>query len=93
MGLMFLLWFVLLHAPRVLSLPKGLDPDEWSSAFIALAMCGGSWIAALSIPVRHKVDSPQRIASKDVNRTADSRVVFLPAKGHSEIHSSDRSIT
>jgi hypothetical protein len=48
-GLMFLLWFLVLHAPRVMSYPRSHDPDEWSSAFIALAMCGGSWILASSI--------------------------------------------
>ena len=52
LGVMFALWFVLLHAPRVLGLLAvpgkiaPLDPNEWSSAFIALAMCGGSWICA-----------------------------------------------
>jgi uncharacterized membrane protein len=45
-GLMFLLWFLLLHAPRIMSLPRARNPHEWSSAFIALGMCGGSWIYA-----------------------------------------------
>jgi hypothetical protein len=44
LGVMFLLWFVLLHAPRVAA--DRHNPDEWSSAFIALGMCGGSWIVA-----------------------------------------------
>jgi uncharacterized membrane protein len=45
-GVMFLGWFLLLHLPRVLA-PAGMhNPDEWQSAFIALAMCGISWIAA-----------------------------------------------
>jgi hypothetical protein len=52
LGLMFFLWFLLLHAPRVLSYPRCLDPDEWSSAFIALAACGGAWILAWSIPAK-----------------------------------------
>jgi uncharacterized membrane protein YphA (DoxX/SURF4 family) len=43
-GTMFLLWFLLLHAPRVLRVPGRYDPDEWSSAFIALGMCGASWL-------------------------------------------------
>ncbi len=44
LGLMFFLWLVLLHTPRVLaSLHNG---DEWSSAFVALAMSGGSFIIA-----------------------------------------------
>jgi uncharacterized membrane protein YphA (DoxX/SURF4 family) len=44
LGIMFLLWFVLLHAPRVVIHLR--TPAEWSSAFIALGMCGGSWISA-----------------------------------------------
>ena len=41
---MFGLWFLLLHAPRVAQPPRSYNPDEWSSAFIALAMCGSSLI-------------------------------------------------
>lgn len=44
LGTMFLLWFLLLHSPRVVIRPH--NPNEWSSAFIALGMCGGSWICA-----------------------------------------------
>jgi len=44
LGVMFLLWVVLLHASRVVANPQ--NADEWSSAFIALGMCGGSWIVA-----------------------------------------------
>ena len=46
LGVMFMLWFLVLHGPRVLSYPRSHNPHEWSSAFIALAMCGGSWICA-----------------------------------------------
>jgi hypothetical protein len=49
LGVMFLLWFLLLHSPRVVTAVLAHDPnspDEWSSAFIALALCGGSWICA-----------------------------------------------
>jgi uncharacterized membrane protein len=46
LGTMFLLWFLLLHAPRVVSYPRSHSPAEWSSAFIALGMYGGSWICA-----------------------------------------------
>jgi uncharacterized membrane protein len=49
LGAMFLLWFLLLHSPRVVIAVQSHDPntpDEWSSAFIALALCGGSWICA-----------------------------------------------
>jgi hypothetical protein len=52
LGAMFLLWFVVLHLPRSFGLSVAAgpgaprNPDEWSSAFIALAMAGGSWILA-----------------------------------------------
>ncbi|MGD0831160.1 MAG: hypothetical protein ABR907_09475 [Terracidiphilus sp.] len=49
LGLMLVLWFLVLHAPRVLSLPRFYNPDEWSSAFIALAIGGGSWVLAWSL--------------------------------------------
>jgi len=49
MGLMFALWVLVLHGPRVVTAPTSHDPDEWSSAFIALAICGGSWIVARAL--------------------------------------------
>ena len=54
LGIMFFLWFVLLHAPRVLSAPRSHDPNEWSSAFIALGICGGSWICASAMSVQQE---------------------------------------
>jgi hypothetical protein len=52
-GTMFLLWFFVLHLPRVSGL-AGIagaphNPNEWFSAFIALAMWGGSWICAWAL--------------------------------------------
>jgi uncharacterized membrane protein YphA (DoxX/SURF4 family) len=48
LGLMFLLWAVILHAPRVAaSLRSG---DEWSSAFVALALSGGAFMVAATFP-------------------------------------------
>jgi hypothetical protein len=49
-GLMFAIWVVTLHLPRVLGL-YGIpgapsDPNEWSSLFIAIGMWGGSWALA-----------------------------------------------
>jgi uncharacterized membrane protein len=42
LGLMFFLWFVLLHLPRVVSTSgKG---EEWTSAFVALGFSGASLI-------------------------------------------------
>ncbi len=49
LGLMFFLWVVLLHSPRVAGALN--NSDEWNSLFIALAVCGESWILA-GIPER-----------------------------------------
>ena len=43
-GAMFGTWVVILHAPRALA---ALDHrPEWTSLFVALAMCGGAWLLA-----------------------------------------------
>jgi uncharacterized membrane protein len=47
LGIMFLLWFVLLHIPRAVT--KNTR-DEWNSAFVALAMAGASFIIARALP-------------------------------------------
>jgi uncharacterized membrane protein len=48
LGIMFLLWVALLHAPRVVTaLHNG---NEWNSAFVALALCGASLIVARTLP-------------------------------------------
>jgi uncharacterized membrane protein YphA (DoxX/SURF4 family) len=44
LGSMFFIWAVLLHAPRVAAQPR--NGDEWSSLFVALAMCGGALVVA-----------------------------------------------
>jgi uncharacterized membrane protein YphA (DoxX/SURF4 family) len=46
LGVMFLLWFLLLHAPRVVASPR--NGDEWTSAFVALAISGGSFVLAVA---------------------------------------------
>jgi hypothetical protein len=58
LGVMFLLFVVLLHSRRVAA--DLHNPDEWSSALIALAMCGGSWIVAKYAQQR-RGGSPRRI--------------------------------
>jgi uncharacterized membrane protein YphA (DoxX/SURF4 family) len=45
-GVMFLAYFLALHLPRILTYPRSHNPAELSSAFIALGMCGASWICA-----------------------------------------------
>jgi len=44
LGLMFLLWVILLHLPRVIAAPH--DGKEWTSAFVALAMSGSAYAVA-----------------------------------------------
>ena len=44
LGTMFLLWVVLLHAPRVAASPH--NGNEWTSEFVALAMGGASLVMA-----------------------------------------------
>jgi uncharacterized membrane protein YphA (DoxX/SURF4 family) len=52
LGLMFFLWVCVLHGPRVAAhLHNG---DEWNSAFVALAMCGASFIIAGVMSNEHK---------------------------------------
>lgn len=46
LGLMFGIWVLTLHLPRVLGFLGGggpRDPDEWSSLLIAMALWGGPW--------------------------------------------------
>ena len=44
LGSMFLFWVVFLHAPRVMA--QVHNGDEWTSAFIALAMGAGAFVVA-----------------------------------------------
>ncbi len=44
LGVMLLLWFLILHGPRVAMHPR--LAAEWSSMFEVLGMGGGSWIVA-----------------------------------------------
>jgi uncharacterized membrane protein len=48
LGLMFFLWVVVLHAPRVYASLR--NADEWSSLFVALAMAGASFLVASTLP-------------------------------------------
>ena len=47
LGIMFFTWVFILHLPRVVS--SSHNGNEWTSAFVALAMCGGAWIAAATL--------------------------------------------
>jgi hypothetical protein len=41
LGIMYLLWVVLLHVPRTIHKPT--SEPEWSSLFVALALCGSAF--------------------------------------------------
>jgi uncharacterized membrane protein len=42
LGLMFFLWVISFHLPRVAKAPH--NGNEWTSMIVALAMCGGAWV-------------------------------------------------
>jgi len=44
LGLMFLLWVLVLHAPRAFAAPR--NGDELTSLFVAMAMCGSCFVIA-----------------------------------------------
>jgi uncharacterized membrane protein len=52
LGVMFFLFVVLLHIPRIIG--KSSDGNEWTSGFVALAMCGGAWILASAVPLEER---------------------------------------
>jgi uncharacterized membrane protein len=56
LGVMFFLFVVLLHIPRIIG--NSSNGNEWTSGFVALAMCGGAWILANAAPLeeREKAD-------------------------------------
>ncbi len=56
LGVMFFLFVVLLHIPRIVG--NSRNQNEWTSGFVALAMCGGAWILASAAPLeeREKAD-------------------------------------
>src|SRR5438132_2181670 len=52
LGVMFFLFVMLLHIPRIIG--KSNDGNEWTSGFVALAMCGGAWILASAAPLHER---------------------------------------
>jgi uncharacterized membrane protein YphA (DoxX/SURF4 family) len=42
LGLMFFLWVLVVHAPRIAASPH--NGNEWNSGLVALAICGAAWI-------------------------------------------------
>ena len=56
LGVMFFLFVVLLHIPRIIG--NSSNGNEWTSGFVALAMCGGAWMLANAAPLeeREKAD-------------------------------------
>jgi uncharacterized membrane protein len=46
LGTMILIWFIILHTPRVITSPATDMADEMASAFLALAYGGTAWVIA-----------------------------------------------
>src|SRR5260370_1620452 len=49
LGVMFFLFVAMLHIPRIAM--HSHDGNEWTSGFVALAMCGGGWGFARASPL------------------------------------------
>jgi uncharacterized membrane protein len=61
LGIMFLLWVALLHAPRVVAaLHNG---NEWNSTFVALSLCGASFIVARTLTANSSTSSTRTTAA------------------------------
>lgn len=52
LGVMFFLFVLLLHIPRIIG--NASNGNEWTSGFVALAMCGGAWILANAAPLEER---------------------------------------
>lgn len=52
LGVMFFLWVLVLHAPRVAASPH--NGNEWTSMFMALAMSGSAWAVAGTLARREQ---------------------------------------
>jgi len=55
LGILFFLFVVTLHIPRIAAHSR--DGNEWTSGFVALAMCGGAWILANATPLEGRRES------------------------------------
>jgi hypothetical protein len=44
LGIMFFIWMVIVHAPRVAAASD--SANEWTSLLVAMAMCEGAWVVA-----------------------------------------------
>ena len=88
LGAMFLSWVIIVHAPRVAAHLR--NGNEWTSAFIALAMCGGAWIVAGSQLKSIKVGScrmgkcERLIISSPRPATVSRRVAARLLRGRSQ---------
>lgn len=58
LGLMFFLWVVLLHVPRLAAHLR--EEKEWNSAAVALAMCGAAWMFAAIVGPRESAVAATR---------------------------------
>jgi uncharacterized membrane protein YphA (DoxX/SURF4 family) len=68
LAVMFLLWFVLLHLPRVFANPR--NGDEWTSAFVAFALSGGSFLLAATFAPSTKEKGEPEAPALSTNQEA-----------------------
>lgn len=79
LGLMFGTWVLILHVPRVIADPG--NRREWTSLFVATALCGGAWLVASSLA---KFRVPQReTPAPDRTRNRESGAGSLGHEGAS----------
>jgi hypothetical protein len=71
---MFFLWVLLLHAPRAIG--KWNVETEWTSLFVALAVCG----VAFSTAQRNHHGRPARVVALQAGNGGESGMSFV-AKG------------
>ena len=76
LGIMFFLWVLLLHAPRAIG--KWNVETEWTSLFVALAVCGVAFSMARRDYGRH--GRPARIVALQADSGGESGMSFV-AKG------------
>jgi uncharacterized membrane protein len=74
LGIMFFLWILLLHAPRAIG--KWNVETEWTSLFVALAVCG----VAFSTAQRNHHGHPARVVALQADNGRESGMSFV-AKG------------
>jgi uncharacterized membrane protein YphA (DoxX/SURF4 family) len=62
LGLMFGVWVVIFHVPAVAAAPDARV--QWTSFFVAVAMCGGAWVVASASPPAEAMAGRRRVDAR-----------------------------